>query len=182
MDLTQKSELEKRWEVEVVEEEKAIRNAARAVDELNEKFEENTLDRLGTSFINHPLVEGSCTMPMALIVAGSTTYLGGLQELSDGGCVMCYPLEFMEHVVRSPEGKPMPQVGMKKPVIVLEIPEQMWFRHTSLYVLSSNMENNINLVSAYERFLKGALAEAAGIIAPSENDVGNVVQGRFTNV
>lgn len=175
--MTEKSELEKRWEAEAAEEAKEAEheccgNCATAEGCANAESEEDAeLTYMQQTFIPCPLVDHFS--PMVMIISDNKFYMGGVEEVASDSITMVFPMEYQEILYRDPQN---PQaVGLQvevKPVLnSLGIVDDMRFNHTMLYFLKLNKAEDERLVSTYEEAITHSRASSANIAVPSLDDI-----------
>lgn len=158
-----KTELEKRWELE----------EENSVDEIDETDAENGLDT--SNFINHPLVDQGF-MPIVMVTCGPRVIIGGLVEANESVCILKYPMSYIEMLSGNGIADPNAQIRLmvRNIYLTLGMLDDIQLRHDSLYLLRNSSMNDMKAAKSYENALKESLFAESGLVPASTNDLANI--------
>lgn len=116
--------------------------------------------------------------PLVMIKSDGVYYIGALLRADDASCMLGISMIMEERIVPDPVDKTKPklQVIIRTPWMALEIPNELFFVHSMMYLLDNRKLSNIQMAEQYEHDVKEVLAASAGISVPTNEDIAKVSQ------
>ena len=126
------------------------------------------IEELG--WIDSPLDPGC---ELVQVVSGNKIYMGGLLVRSDTMALLVHPIGLLE--IMSPDGG----LGIRlvPASFSLGLREEMEVRIGSITHLRSNSTKDLRMADEYKRSFEAMMAEEVGIVAPSANDMQQIIKG-----
>lgn len=165
----EKTELEKRWEAELKDEE--VKEPVSFEEGLTEKDDEEA-----SHLIFSPFSEDT---PVVLLSSNNKLFVGGLdlgysnesaQNMSLEFCSITYPIAYIESLEKSGNNVVLTPV-MRRILFGIQLPEFMFFRTDMLYFLRNNSDKDIALYNYYCNTVKESKLQDARIHSPSSDEV-----------
>ena len=102
-------------------------------------------------------------IPMVLITDNNRVFIGGLIDFVSGGILLDFPMVYLE--IPDPKSGQL-QIGIQKIYHGQAIPENMWFKHDTLYMLRLDARA-FKLAKLYAESINAVRLAEAGLEAPS---------------